>query len=52
MALKDAAERTDLAATEAVIMRVRDHDEALADALGELARKYRFDFIQELFEGG
>ncbi len=35
-ASKDAEERTNLAATDAVIMRVRDYDEPLANVLGEL----------------
>ncbi len=47
-ALKTSAERTDPKRSNAVINRIREHDEPLADALAELVRTYRFDIIQEL----
>ncbi|MDM8550664.1 hybrid sensor histidine kinase/response regulator [Desulfobacterales bacterium HSG2] len=47
--LKTAAEMTSPKEANAVIDRIREHDEPLADALACLVRKYRFDIIQELF---
>ncbi len=50
IALKDSAERTDPKRSNAVIDRIREHDEPLANALAGLIKNYRFDIIQELFE--
>ncbi|MDM8554285.1 ATP-binding protein [Desulfococcaceae bacterium HSG7] len=49
-ALKVAAIRTDPKGSNAAIDRIREHDGALADALAELVKTYRFDIIQELLE--
>ncbi len=49
-ALKISAEKTDPKESNAVIARIREHDEPLANALAGLVRGYRFDIIQELFE--
>jgi len=48
--LKTAAEMTSPKEANAVIDRIREHDEPLADALACLVGKYRFDIIQELLE--
>ncbi|MDM8554280.1 hypothetical protein QUF75_06080 [Desulfococcaceae bacterium HSG7] len=37
--------------SNAAIDRIREHDKPLADALTGLVKTYRFDIIQELFEG-
>ncbi|MCP4692919.1 MAG: response regulator, partial [Desulfobacterales bacterium] len=50
-ALNAAAETTDPRASYKAIDRIRERDTPLAAALAELVRKYRFDIIQELFEG-
>ena len=51
-ALKRSAERTDPKGSNAVIDRIRKHDEPFSDTLTSLTKKYRFDIIQELFEEG
>ena len=48
--LTTAAIRTDPKRSNAIIDRIREQDEPLADALSELVGKYRFDIIQELLE--
>ncbi|MDM8524746.1 ATP-binding protein [Desulfococcaceae bacterium HSG8] len=48
--LMTAAIRTDPKRSDAVIDRIREHDEPLADALSDLVGKYRFDIIQELLK--
>jgi len=48
--LRVAAKRTDLKRSEEVVERIREQDEALADALSDLVRTYRFDIIQELLK--
>ncbi|MDM8541491.1 hypothetical protein QUF90_10420 [Desulfococcaceae bacterium HSG9] len=42
---------TDPQGSNAAIERIREHDKPLADALVKLVKTYRFDIIQELFEG-
>ncbi|MCP4623494.1 MAG: hypothetical protein GY850_08175, partial [bacterium] len=49
-ALQSAAQTLSITETEAVIDDIRVYDEALADALVELVREYRFDVLLELFE--
>ena len=48
--LKTAAIRTDPTGSNAVIDRIREHDEPLANAMAELVRTFRFDIIQELLK--
>ena len=50
VALQDAAEETNPGAANAVIQRIREQDEPLAEALANLVRAYRFDTLQALFE--
>ncbi|MCP4717501.1 MAG: response regulator, partial [Deltaproteobacteria bacterium] len=49
-ALQSAAEKASLTETKALINDLRMYDKALADALAQLLREYRFDILQELFE--
>jgi hypothetical protein len=48
--LQEAAEVVDFDMTMKVIERIRKQNEQLADVLAELAKNYRFDTLQELFE--
>jgi CheY-like chemotaxis protein len=48
---KNAVDVVDFGKTTGVIEKIRAHNEAIADALTDLANQYRFDTLQELFEG-
>ncbi len=47
-ALQVAAEKISVTETNAVLDRIRERDEPLADALAGLVKTYRFDILQEL----
>ncbi len=48
--LQQAAKETDPDAVEALLPRIRTHDESLADALAELVKGFRFDILQDLLK--
>jgi signal transduction histidine kinase len=48
--LQAAVEEANFEATTAIIERIRQHDERLAETLAALVRNYRFDILQALFE--
>ncbi len=47
--LRQAVDDLDTNRANRSIDRIRQHNEALADALAELVKGFRFDLVQELF---
>jgi CheY-like chemotaxis protein/anti-sigma regulatory factor (Ser/Thr protein kinase) len=48
--IKKAAEAIDIDRAMVIVSRIRERDQAWADALAELLNSYRFDTLQKLFE--
>jgi hypothetical protein len=48
--LQDAVESADFQAVLSIVERIQQQNEPLADALETLARGYRFDTLQTVFE--
>ena len=48
--LQQAANVTDPGKVNHLIVRIREHNPSLADALSELMKQFRFDILQAVFE--
>jgi CheY-like chemotaxis protein len=48
--LREAGDMLDTDRISSLLDQIRQHNEPLAESLGELVKEYRFDLLQELFE--